>query len=142
MLEQARQSLKRRRLQQRIQLIQGLLPKLALPRKRYDVILSSSLLHHLHDPSVLWNTIARYSRTGTIVFVADLRRPRTKADAQRLTRELASGEPEVLRRDFHNSLLAAFTPEEVRGQLAANGLGTLTVECLGNRHLLIFGRVS
>jgi len=39
------------------------------------LILSSSVLHHLHDPQVHWQTVRRYSKRGTIVFIADLRRP-------------------------------------------------------------------
>lgn len=141
MLDQARRNLKRRRLQHRIRLIQGRLPNLELLRKRYDVILASSLLHHLADPSALWKTVARYAKPGTIVFVADLRRARTRREARQLVEGYAANEPEVLRRDFYNSLLAAFTPEEVREQLAAAGLGHLTVEPLGDRHLLVFGQV-
>jgi ubiquinone/menaquinone biosynthesis C-methylase UbiE len=139
MLAQAGRNLKRRRLQHRIRLIQGLLPNLKLPRKRYDVILASSLLHHLPDPLVLWRTVARFAKHGTILFVADLRRPRTTQDARRLVEEHSSGEPEVLRRDFHNSLLAAFTPEEVRAQLSAANLTAVTVEPLNDRHLLALG---
>lgn len=139
MLDQARQNLKRRRLQHRVRLIRGRLPNLTLPRKRYDVILASSLLHHLSDPSALWKTVSAYARRETIVFVMDLRRPHRKRDAHELVEEYSAGEPEVLRRDFHNSLLAAFTPGEVRQQLAAARLGHLTVEPLGDRHLLVFG---
>jgi ubiquinone/menaquinone biosynthesis C-methylase UbiE len=140
MLDQARRNLKCRRLQHRIRLICGRLPKLELPRKRYDIILASSLLHHLPDPSALWKTVRAYARRGTIVFVMDLRRPRFKRDARALVDEYSTGEPEVLRRDFYHSLLAAFTPGEVNEQLAAAGLGHLTVEPLGDRHLLAFGQ--
>lgn len=139
MLDQARRDLKRRRLQHRIRLIQGFLPSLKLRRKRYDIIVASSLLHHLPDPSALWKTVAQYSKPGTIAFVADLRRPRTKREARQLVEEHSAGEPEVLRRDFHNSLLAAFTPEEVREQLEEAHMSELTVEPLGDRHLLMFG---
>ena len=141
MLEQARVMLRRGRLHHRIRLIQGRLPDLRLRRKCYDVILASSLLHHLREPMRFWQTVARYSRRGTIVFVADLRRPRTKREAARLVRQYSAGEPEVLQRDFHNSLLAAFTPGEVSRQLNATRLEGLSVESLGDRHLLVLGRL-
>ena len=48
-------------------------------------------------------------------------------------------EPGVLQRDFFNSLLAAFTPDEVRGQLAEAGLPTLQVKTISDRHVMVTG---
>jgi len=124
----------------RIQLLCGCLPDLRLPARRYDVILASSLLHHLTDPSGLWQTVARYAGPGAIVFVVDLRRPATRAAAKALVQQYSAGEPAVLRRDFYNSLLAAFTPAEVRRQLRAARLDWLRVHAITNRHLLVAGR--
>lgn len=125
----------------RIRLIHGLIEDLKLPTKSYDVILSSSLLHHLHDPQVLWRAVRTYSRCGTLVFVVDLRRPRNRASARRLVRRYSAAEPSVLRRDFYRSLLAAFTPAEVRDQLRLAGLHGLRVKAITDRHLLVAGRV-
>jgi 2-polyprenyl-3-methyl-5-hydroxy-6-metoxy-1,4-benzoquinol methylase len=122
----------------RIRLIQGCLPDVRLPAKPYDVILSSSVLHHLHDPQVLWQTVHRHASPGTLVFVVDLRRPAIRIRAKALVGTYATGEPAILRRDFYNSLLAAFTPAEVRRQVAGTGL---RVRAIGNRHLVVFGSV-
>ena len=124
----------------RIQLFCGCLPDLTLPARRYDVILASSLLHHLADPSGLWQTVARYAGPGTIVFVVDLRRPATRTAAKALVQKYSAGEPAVLRRDFYNSLLAAFTPAEVRRQLRAARLDWLRVRTITDRHLLVTGQ--
>jgi 2-polyprenyl-3-methyl-5-hydroxy-6-metoxy-1,4-benzoquinol methylase len=105
------------------------------------VILSTSLLHHLPDPQALWKTVRRYSKLGTIVFVVDLRRPVTRAAAKKLTMRYSEGEPVVLRRDFFNSLRAAFTAAEVRQQLKVAGLSTLRVESISDRHLAVFGSI-
>lgn len=128
-------------LARRIKLLHGFIPGARLPLRRYDMILSSSFLHHLHDPQVLWRTVRQCSRPGTYVFVPDLRRPPTRAAARALARKYSGGEPAVLRRDFLNSLLAAFTPAEVRRQLSAAGLRGLHVERISDRHLLVYGRV-
>jgi len=125
----------------RIQLLYGSIPNVKLPAKHYDVILSSSLLHHLPDPQVLWQTVRRYSRPGTILFVVDLRRPANRAVAKSLVRRYSGGEPQVLQRDFFNSLLAAFTVREVRQQLNAAGLRSLRVRSISDRHLVVFGWV-
>ena len=142
MLRFGRAAVAHAKLSRRIKLIEGFIPGAAIPHANYDVILSSSFLHHLHDPQVLWRTIRQYSRPGTIVFVMDLRRPASRTMARELVRTYSRGEPEILRRDFFNSLLAAFTPAEVRRQLRVAGLGGLKIEVISDRHLVVFGKVK
>jgi ubiquinone/menaquinone biosynthesis C-methylase UbiE len=140
MLNEARKALRRRQLVARVKLIEGRVPDIALPAARYDVILSSSLLHHLPEPEALWQTIQRYSKPGTRVFVVDLRRPATRDAAGALAKKYSVGEPNVLKRDFLNSLLAAFTPREVGQQLSAAELSWLRVAALTDRHLMVSGQ--
>ena len=143
MLKHARTAIMRQRgLSRRIQLVEGFIPGAPIPSRSYGVMLSSSFLHHLHDPQGLWRTIRQYSRRGTIVFIADLRRPSSRAQARAFERKYSRGEPETLRRDFFNSLLAAFTPAEVRKQLKQAGLDELRVEIVSDRHLVVFGRIQ
>ena len=78
---------------------------------------------------------------GCHVFVADLRRPATTEEAARIVANESASEPEVLQRDYYNSLCAAFEPAEVRAQLAAAGLTTLTVVPEGEHHLMVYGRI-
>jgi hypothetical protein len=70
----------------------------------------------------------------------DLARPASRAAAEALVASYAAGEPEVLRRDFANSLGAAFEPDEVRAQLCEARLD-LSVETVSDRHLLVHGRM-
>ncbi|NGO39126.1 class I SAM-dependent methyltransferase [Limisphaera ngatamarikiensis] len=128
-------------LHQRIRYRLGRLPQARIPRGPYDIIVATSFLHHLPDPMVLWHAIRKYGRPGTLVLVADLRRPRSPAHARQLVQRYAAGEPRVLQRDFYRSLLAAFTPSEVRQQLRAAQLHTLTVRVISDRHLLVTGRL-
>jgi SAM-dependent methyltransferase len=128
-------------LQDRVRFIEGLVPEASLPRPAYEAIVSNSLLHHLHDPAVLWRMIRARGTPGSAVLVMDLMRPASVAAAQALVDEYAAGEPEVLRRDFYNSLLAAFEPGEVRQQVEAAGLVHLRVEQVSDRHLVIRGRI-
>ncbi len=124
---------------ERVSFIDGLIPGAAIPRIPYAAIISNSLLHHLHDPRVMWETIARYAGGDTLIFVADLLRPPSTAEARRLVDEYAAGEPDILRRDFYNSLLAAFEPREIEAQLAAAGLPGLSVGVISDRHLVVHG---
>jgi ubiquinone/menaquinone biosynthesis C-methylase UbiE len=126
-------------LETRVRLVQACLPDDAPPRERYRGVISNSLLHHLHEPAVLWDAVVRHTEPGGFVFVMDLMRPESRDAAEGLVRQYAASEPGVLQRDFLNSLLAAFTPEEVRAQLARAGLGGLAVRPVSDRHLVVSG---
>jgi len=142
MLKYARRATARHQLGHRIRLIRGVIPRVKLPRTSYDIIICSSFLHHLHEPGVLWETVRQYARVGTIIFVADLRRPRTADRAKWLVEKYSGAEPQILKRDFFNSLLAAFTPAEVRTQLRKAGLPELEVEVISDRHMIVYGTIT
>jgi trans-aconitate 2-methyltransferase len=129
-------------LQARLPLPDGALEALpAAVAPPYTLVVSNSLLHHLHDPSVLWRAIAEAGAPGALVVVRDLRRPANPDALQELVERHAATAPPVLRRDYAHSLAAAFQPEEVASQLAAAHLTTLRVEPLGDRYLEISGRL-
>ena len=125
-----------------IRFLTGIIPGANIPREKYDVIISTSFLHHLHDPSVLWNTIGKHATPGTRLFVYDLFRPGDRKTAQHLVEQYSGSEPEILRRDFYNSLLAAFDPQEIEQQLVCSGLAELSVEIVSDRHLIVYGEKS
>lgn len=126
-------------LKERVQLFKGYLPDAILPKASYEVVISNSLLHHLPDPMVLWQSVTRWAAPGAPVFVVDLRRADSAGEARRLTDLYCAGEPEVLRNDFFHSLFAAFEPDEIRDQLRAGGLSHLQVETPSDRHVMIWG---
>jgi ubiquinone/menaquinone biosynthesis C-methylase UbiE len=123
----------------RVQLVEGYLPDAELPRDRYDAVISNSLLHHLHDPQVLWQTILRHAAPGAPVFVMDLRRPDRPETAQMLVDTYAAEEPDILRRDFQHSLFAAYRAPEIEAQLLIARIDWLCVEAVGDRHVLVHG---
>ena len=139
MLRYGREAVRAAHLTERVRLLQGYLPGAALPQAHYDIIISNSLLHHLADPMVLWQEINARAVPGTRTFIMDLMRPHDRGAAQALVDIYAEGEPEVLRRDFFNSLLAAYRPEEVEAQLAQAELGWLEVRAVSDRHLVVSG---
>lgn len=105
----------------------------------YDIVISTSLLHHLHDPLTLWQTILQHGRSGAFVCVMDLLRPASEQEARMLTDIHAANAPEILRQDFYRSLLAAYRPDEVSAQLQHAGLTRLRVETVSDRHWLVSG---
>lgn len=126
-------------LAERVRLYKAKLPADELPETQYGAVISNSLLHHLHDPMVLWSGISHYAGPQAPIFVIDLLRPADIREARMLCERYAAGEPELLRQDFFNSLCAAFTPDEVKAQLYEAGLGYLEVEVVSDRHMMIRG---
>lgn len=139
MLKQALQVIERESLEDQITVHLYRLPNCKLPSKSYDAIVSNSLLHHLHDPQHLWSSVRQFATADTAIFICDLFRPASKEIANELVKQYVGNEPDILRRDFYNSLLAAFTFDEVHDQLSAANLHGLHVEDISDRHMLIHG---
>jgi SAM-dependent methyltransferase len=123
----------------RVRLFQARIARDPLPSPLYDAVLSNSLLHHMADPSALWAVVRACARPGAPVLVMDLMRPADARAWEVLVERYAGAVPEVLRRDFRNSLAAAFTREEVEAQLAVAGLARLAVQAVSDRHLAVSG---
>lgn len=140
MLRLAREAVAKAQLEPRVSLHLLQLPADGLDNG-YDAMISNSLLHHLVQPATLWQAVARAGRPGAAVLVMDLLRPDSREAACELVRLHAGDAPPVLARDFMNSLLAAYRPEEVARQLRASGLEDLDVAVVSDRHWLVWGHV-
>ena len=123
----------------RIKLIEGSIPDVNFPQQHYHAIISNSLLHHLRNPFVLWETIQQHAKPFAHVFIMDLIRPIDEPTVKFLSNEYAANEPDILKNDFENSLRAAFTVDEVRQQLDERGLANMRVEEASDRHMIIYG---
>ena len=139
MLDLARRAAREAGLEHRAHWLHQRLPA-PLGLEPFDTLISNSLLHHLHDPGVLWCSLRELAAPGAAVYVVDLRRPASPGAARALVAQYAAGEPAILQRDFLHSLQAAFRPDEVRRQLDAAGLAGWRVEAVGDRHLRVWGR--
>ena len=140
MLRLARQRVKEAGLEKRIRLVQAAAKNLRRLRQKFSAVFSNSLLHHLHDPAPFWLEVKRLARPGGSVMIQDLRRPPGKSRARELTRLHTAGDPPLLKQLFYQSLLAAFTPGEVRIQLQEAGLD-LQVRATTDPHLVACGRL-
>ncbi len=125
----------------RVKLLHGMLPDCSLPLDRYQAVVSNSLLHHLPEPGILWRSVRRWAEPGAPVFVMDLMRPASVSAARQLVDSYSGDEPELLRRDFYNSLLAAYRVEEVEAQLKTLEMTWLSVLPVSDRHLIVRGVV-
>ena len=139
MLQPGIEAVRRAGLADTIELRCCCLPEPELQREeKFQVILSNSLLHHLPDPQVLWQTIRQTAAPGCRVLVMDLFRPESAAEARDIVETYSGGEPDILKQDFFNSLLAAWRPEEVRQQLSLAGLD-FHCDSVSDRHLAVWG---
>jgi cyclopropane fatty-acyl-phospholipid synthase-like methyltransferase len=126
----------------------GLSDRITLRCERYediagariaDGVISNSLLHHLPNPLQFWQKIRQLVRPGAPVLVMDLLRPDSPESAQAIVDQYAANEPDILRRDFYNSLLAAFTEDEIGSQLARMNLTRLLIDVPDDRHWVVGG---
>ena len=136
MIAEGKKALDKVRLNDRINLIHSSIQDITLAEKEYAIVFSNSLLHHLHDPMVLWKLI-KNAKGDPLVFIMDLMRPKNIQKIDELVHKYAGNEPEILQKDFKNSLKAAFTPEEVVLQLQDIGLDGLKVTVVSDRHIVV-----
>ncbi|MDP1945899.1 MAG: class I SAM-dependent methyltransferase [Nitrospirota bacterium] len=104
-----------------------------------DAAMSNSLLHHVPNPLQFWHKLRVAVKPGSPVLVMDLLRPESPEEAQAIVDRYASGAPDILRRDFYNSLLAAFTEDEISAQLAQMNLTRLIIDVPDDRHWVVGG---
>ena len=140
MLAEGKKRVTNENLHNRIHFFQGVIPDYSLPEPVYGTIISNSLLHHLHNPDVLWEYIRKYADEHSFVFIMDLKRPDSELSARQIVSTYSNDEPDILKRDFYNSLCAAFTPEEVQAQLQENNLHSLEIKVTSDRHMIIYGK--
>jgi SAM-dependent methyltransferase len=141
MIAHARRAVARAGVGDRVTLVEARLPVAVLEPGSCDLVISKDLLHHLPSPALLWLEARRLARPGAWVSVMDLMRPASPEAARRIVQDVAGDADPILKEDFYNSLLAAFTPEEVVAQLERAGLD-LRVAPVSERHMLIDGCVT
>jgi SAM-dependent methyltransferase len=141
MLELGRRATARERLETRVRFHEVVLPEESPPFRPYDLVFSNALLHHLREPQVLWSTARQWSGSDTPLFVMDLIRPASRERARELVDRHARDEPDILRTDFYNSLLAGYRAPEIREQLDRASLSHLDVEVVSDRHFIVWGPI-
>ena len=142
MLEIARHDIEQKGYADRIELKKCHLPDSGLSARKFDAVISNSLLHHLADPMILWETLKKCAKNGAPVFIMDLMRPESEKSARDFMLNYAADESPLLQRDFYNSLLASYNEREIGHQLKSIRLDFLNTEIVSDRHILIWGRMN
>ena len=100
-----------------------------------DVVVSNSLLHHLHDPSIFFSALFNVSKNGAIHFHRDLRRPSTFEDILDIQKRNLVNAPSVLVHDFIASLSAAHTLKEMKSYVNFAGIDTFVINQKYDRYI-------
>ena len=140
MLARARAGLERAGLQDRVRLEHRTVPD-ATFEMAFDIVMATSVLHHVGEPVAFWRWLVRCARQGGRIVVLDLHRPADLDEAHRLVRDAASEARPQLQHDFFNSLCASYTAGEIRRQLDDAGLTDFQVAPLGDAHVVAWGTV-
>lgn len=142
MLDIARRDIQRAGCDDRIELKECFLPDHGFTDRKYDAVISNSLLHHLADPLILWETLKGCAKVGAPVFIMDLMRPESEKSARDFMLKYAADESPLLQRDFYNSLLASYNEREIRRQLRSMCLDFMNIEIVSDRHILAWGEME
>jgi SAM-dependent methyltransferase len=141
MLDFAKAARRRAKVTERLSFVLGNAKQLPVLNASCGLIFSNSILHHITDALHVWGEVRRVARPGAWLFFRDLSRPVNAEAARKIVASYAGGESPLLQREFYRSLLSAYTPDEVRNQLRACGLGHFDVEQVTDRHMDIWGRL-
>ena len=140
MLDLGRAAIEKAGLTGRITLECQRIQEVKLP-ERADAVISNSLVHHIPNALQFWYAVKTLAKPGAPVLVMDLLRPDSPEEAEATVNQYASREPAQLQKDFYNSLLSAWTEDEVAAQLAELNLSRLMIDVPDDRHWVVYGRV-
>ena len=101
---------------------------------QFAAIISNSIVHHIPEPAAALAEACRVVRSGGLVFVRDLLRPRTDAEVRALVETYAGDANERQRQLFDASLRAALSLEEIREIVATLGFDPDEARQTSDRH--------
>lgn len=134
MLAVAAENLARQDISSRVTLERADAKKLPHSSRRFTIVMSNSIVHHIPDPSAVLAEAVRVVARPGLIFVRDLARPRDLAQLQWLVDTYAAGATEHQRQLFDASLHAALSVQEVRELVSQLGFPPDGVSATSDRH--------
>ena len=101
--------------------------------KSFDLVVSNSVLHHVKSPINFWEMSLKLIKHNGRIIVMDLFRPNDEKYLLNILNQYG-GTSHVLKKDFENSLRAAYTIQEVEDQLSSFSQISSSVKCISDRH--------
>ena len=108
-----------------------------LLKKKISLLVSNSLIHHISNLEVFFNTIRGLSNKFTVNFHKDLKRPLDEKSALELKAQCSTKYNETLTNDYYASLRASYTFKELKNYTLENDLSSLDVFEDGDKYLIV-----
>ena len=112
-----------------------------LLKKRINLLVSNSLIHHITNLEDFFNTIRSLSSSITVNFHKDLKRPLDEKSALELKAQCSTKYNEILTNDYYASLRASYTFKELKNYTLENDFYSLEVFEDGDEYLIVYGNV-
>ncbi len=134
MLEVGRKNLDEFRLNDRVELELCDAKAMTYADGGFEAVISNSIVHHIPEPAKVLREMVRLVAPGGTLFVRDLVRPVDGARLKSIVARYAGDAPEIARKLFEESLMAALTVAEVQAIVEPLGLPKSCVGMTSDRH--------
>ena len=134
MLAVAKENVRKAGFEQRIQCERVDAKGMHFAAGSFPAVMSNSIVHHIPDPRIVFNEIARVAAPGATIFVRDLLRPADLATLNRLVETYTIGANAHQKKMFAESLHAALTLDEVKELVKGIGHNPELVRQTTDRH--------
>jgi len=136
MLAKAEQDAKREGLYPRVSFRRGDGKVIPFDRNTFDLVISNSALHHIHEPIQFFNELERVTRKDGAILIRDLRRPSKLAYRIHVSffGRHYSG---LMRSLYEDSVRAAYTYDELKDLIEKSNLSHVRVGRVGCSHLIV-----
>jgi len=134
MIAIAQQNIKNANVADRITIKKQDIKHTKLAQKSFDIVISNSCIHHIHNPIELFVEAKRLVSNGGVIYFKDLLRPKTLSELEHLVSKYANDANDYQRILFRNSLHAALTLDEVKTNVEAARLQNAEIKQTSDRH--------
>jgi 2-polyprenyl-3-methyl-5-hydroxy-6-metoxy-1,4-benzoquinol methylase len=111
--------------------------KTTFKQHTYDVVISNSIVHHIHQPVKLFIEARRLSAVESIIYFKDLLRPKSLSELEMIVEKYSGDVNDYQRELFYNSLHAALTLDEVKDCAVTAGYENFKITQTSDRHWVL-----
>ena len=112
-----------------------------LSRKKINLLVSNSFIHHIIDIDHFFKFIVNLSNRETINFHKDLIRPKDEETALKLKDKCSQKYSSILTNDYYASLKASYRINEVQEKILELNLNYMNVIEESEEYLIVYGKV-
>jgi len=134
MIAMAQQNIKNANVADRIIIKKQDIKHTMLKQKSFDIVISNSCIHHIHNPIELFVEAKRLVSKGGVIYFKDLLRPKSLPELEYLVSKYAHDVNDYQRTLFRNSLHAALTLDEVKKYVETAKLLNAEIKQTSDRH--------